>query len=441
MWLWLLTLVIVYPVLIFVGYKVMQMGGVYEIERWKWVMILIYATNLVFALIIFRVLNQTRVSDELLVSRTAELEEKRAKDEALIGSIGEGVVVTDQNGLIEIINKPAEDMVGWKQAEVVGKKWFEVVPLLDQKGELVPGEKRATQKVLNTGKPIISDANFYVRRDGSKFQVGTTAAPVILNGKTVGVIAVFRDITHEKEVDKAKTEFVSLASHQLRTPLSAIKWYAEMLLNGDAGALMDQQKDFVKFMYQSNQRMIELVGSLLNISRIESGRIRIDPIPTDLGELVNQLLGEMKPKIVEKNLKLVVSVHPELPKIKVDPKMIRQVYMNLISNSLKYTPADGTIMIFISQKNDEVISQITDNGCGIARRDYQRVFEKFYRGENAQKMETDGTGLGLYLVKAIVESSRGRIWFESEENKGTTFWFSLPMSGMPAKKGEVAIDS
>jgi PAS domain S-box-containing protein len=411
------------------------------IENWELALGLIYFANLVFAGVMLRSFRQVRESRDLLQKQTEELKEKGAKDQALLSSIGEGIVVTDRNGLVELINYQAEQMVGWKQEEVVGRKWYEVAPLVDEKGNIIPGEKRATQKVLVMGKPVASDSNFYVRKDGTKFQVGTTAAPVILDGKTVGVIAVFRDITHEKEVDKAKTEFVSLASHQLRTPLSAIKWYAEMLGNGDAGPLSPEQADFVKCMYQSNERMIELVNSLLNISRIESGRIRIDPVPTDLGELVKQLIAELQPKIVGKKHKMVISVHPELPKINVDPRMIRQVYMNLLTNSIKYTPEGGTISIFISRKNEEIISQISDNGCGIPKGDYTRVFDKFYRGENAQKADTDGTGLGLYLVKAIIESSKGKIWFESEEGKGTTFWFSIPVSGTPSKKGEVTIDS
>jgi PAS domain S-box-containing protein len=434
-WLWVALLVVTFPVLVEVASRAV------DLQRWGVLLALIFITNIVFTVLTLRSLRQLRISRDLLRRRTEEMEEKRAKDKALLGSLGEGIVVTDKNGKVELINEQAEMMVGWKNQEVVGRKWFEVAPLEDERGHTIPPEKRATQMVLVTGKPIASSKNYYVRRDGSKFPVGTTAAPVVIDGKTVGVIAVFRDITKEKEIDRAKTEFVSLASHQLRTPLSAIKWYAEMLQNGDAGPLNPEQAEFVGCLYQSNERMVELVNSLLNISRIESGRIRIDPVPTDLGELVQEVLGELKPKILEKKLNMIVSVHPELTKINVDPKLIRQVYLNLLTNAIKYTPDGGEISVLISRKDEEIISQVTDTGCGIPKEDKGKLFERFFRAQNAQKVAADGTGLGLYLVKAIIESSRGRIWFESEENKGTTFWFSLPLAGIPAKKGEVTIDS
>lgn len=362
-----------------------------------------------------------------------------AKDRALLESLGEGIVVTDKDGNVELINHAAEILVGWTAKEAVGKKWFELAPLEDEKGNRIPPERRATQMVLTTGKPRSNATYYYVRRDGTRFAVGTTAAPVIIDNKTVGVIAVFRDISHEREVDQAKSEFVSLASHQLRTPLSTVKWFTEMLLSGDVGELSADQKEYVHNIEVSNERTITLVNSLLNISRIESGRIIIDPVLTDLSKLVNEVVRSLQVRFRDKKLEISILVPDYLPQINVDPKMITQVYANLLTNAIKYTPEGGHISVTLSLQDGEIISAVKDSGYGIPKAEQHRIYEKFYRGSNVVGKETDGTGLGLYLVKAIIESSKGKIWFDSQENIGTTFWFSLPLTGVEAKAGEVEL--
>ncbi|HSW65638.1 MAG TPA: ATP-binding protein [Bacillota bacterium] len=365
------------------------------------------------------------------------------RDEAMLQSLGEGLIVVDEKAEIVLINEAALEFINLpNQAAAIGRPLLDVYQLYDvndKEKKPLQHDQRPSYIALHTGASV-NEVYAYYKADGKKYLMSITANPVVLNDSIIGAITVMRDVTKEKEVDRMKTEFISLASHQLRTPLSAIKWYSEMLVAGDAGQLQADQLDFAKNIADSTERMIALVNALLNISRIESGRIMVDPKPTDLKELVSGIVTDLKAKTEEKTQTLLISVHDELPKINLDPRLIGQVYLNLLTNAIKYTPKGGEIAVFISRKDDYIISQVTDNGYGIPKEQQGRVFEKFFRAANAVKIETDGTGLGLYLIKAVIESSGGKIWFQSEEGKGTTFWFSIPLSGMKAKEGEVTLD-
>ncbi|MEP7167129.1 MAG: ATP-binding protein [Candidatus Woesebacteria bacterium] len=385
--------------------------------------------------------------EQKVQEKTAELLDANAQDEAILSSIGEGMVAVNTENEILKVNKSLIAILGLQDQDVVGKKVFDAYIYYGIDGNVILPENRSGSIVLRTGKQ--AEGTYEIRPGGVKKVIHITSSPVVKAGQIIGAVSIFHDVTKEREIDRMKTEFISLASHQLRTPLSAIKWFTEMLLAGDAGKLETEQNDFVKNISASTERMIQLVNSLLNISRIESGRIIVDPKPTDLKELVKEIVNDLKGKLEEKKQNLVISVHEDLPLVNIDPKLIGQVYLNLLTNAIKYTPADGDITVFISRKGEEIISQVSDNGYGIPRAQQSRLFQRFFRADNVRKIETEGTGLGLYLVKAIVESSQGKIWFEShtkdevdvpKEKHGTTFWFSLPVSGTPAKVGEVALD-
>lgn len=363
------------------------------------------------------------------------------RDRILLESLGEGLITIDEKANVVLINSKAMELLELEKQQIaVGVVVNSLLAIYDEDDALIPAKQTPAAVVLDSAAPVHDVFGFH-KKDGSKLQIDISANPVVVNEKVAGAIMTLRDVTKEKEVDRMKTEFISLASHQLRTPLSAIRWFVEMLLAGDAGKLEPEQKDFAQNISDSTDRMIALVNALLNISRIESGRIMIVPKPTDLGELVTGIINDLKAKTEEKQQTLIISVHADLPKINLDPQLVGQVYLNLLTNAIKYTPKGGEISVFISKKDGQVISQITDNGYGIPKAQQDRVFQKFFRAANAVKVETDGTGLGLYLIKAVVESSGGKIWFESEEDKGTTFWFSIPLSGMKPKKGEVTLDA
>lgn len=380
-------------------------------------------------------------STNLLIKRNREIAEDRAKTDALLSNIGDGVVGLSDTGVIQYFNESAEELLGYSEEEVINKLFFHTIPTVDEKGSPVDTNQLPIRNAMMTGRSSYARNLQFVKKDGKFLPVAITASTVKYLNTLMGGVVVFRDITKEKEIDRMKTEFISLASHQLRTPLSAMKWFSEMLLDGDIGELTEKQKEIVNNIYKSNERMIDLVNSLLNISRIESGRLMIDPKPTDLKELLTEVLTELKPKLDSKQLKLASTVHDNLGPITIDPKLVRHVYMNLLTNAIKYTPNGGQIIVAISRKGEEILSQVSDSGFGIPKSQQERVFQKFFRADNIKKVETDGTGLGLYLVNQVVAASGGKVWFESEQDKGTTFWFTLPINGSKPKEGEVSIDS
>jgi len=227
-----------------------------------------------------------------------------------------------------------------------------------------------------------------------------------------------------------KTEFVSIAAHQLRTPLSAIKWTLRMILDGDLGPLPKEQREFLEKTYQSNERMIRLINDLLNVTRIEEGRFLYQPEKKDIIEIAKKIIDPLKVIAERKGLQFIFKKPSQkIPQPKVDAEKISLVFQNLIDNAISYTNPGGKVEVSIKYLKDkkEILVSTKDTGIGIPKDQHQRVFSRFFRGSNAIRAETEGTGLGLFIAKNIVEAHGGKIWFESEENKGTTFYFTLPV--------------
>jgi signal transduction histidine kinase/methyl-accepting chemotaxis protein len=266
------------------------------------------------------------------------------------------------------------------------------------------------------------------------------------------MIGINFDITNEKEIDKAKTEFVSLASHQLRTPLSAINWYSEMLLAGDAGKLSEEQERYLKEIYTGNQRMVALVNALLNVSRLDLGTFIVEPTLIDLPEMIKSVLTELKSFIAERKLTVEENYAKNLPKFNADHNLLRIIFQNLLSNSVKYTSENGKVAVSVNvtkkgEKFGEKIMEIdaltvsvSDSGIGVPLNQKDKIFSKLFRADNAKESEAEGTGLGLYLVKSIIDKTGGEIWFDSEEGKGSVFYVFLPLTGMKRKEGSRKLD-
>jgi PAS domain S-box-containing protein len=389
--------------------------------------------------VILNALENLELSNATLKQKTTELEQSeqeilrgKAFSDAILSSIGDGLVVADKKGKITYVNQAFEKMVGWKSREVLGRYVVEVMPRESEKGEVVLFNERILTKVLS-GEVVIADLInpfYYIRKNKSRFPASSIVNPILLDGKIIGVVETFRDITKEKEIDKAKTEFVSLASHQLRTPLSTISWYTEMLLAGDAGKLSSEQTKYLDEVYKGNQRMISLVNALLSVSRMDLGTFVLEPEPTNVIELVKNVVIEQMPQINRKKIKFFSNIEKDIPSIQADPKLLSMVIQNLLSNSVKYTPEKGKIEISLNldYKKKVLLFKISDNGYGIPKNQQAKIFTKLFRADNVRGKDTEGTGLGLYIVKAVIDNSGGKVWFESTENKGTVFYVTLPFN-------------
>ncbi|MDP4008581.1 MAG: HAMP domain-containing sensor histidine kinase [Candidatus Peregrinibacteria bacterium] len=250
-----------------------------------------------------------------------------------------------------------------------------------------------------------------------------------------------KDNNKQDEIKKVEIALISTISHQLRTPLSGIKWFLEMLMKGNLDP--KKQKELLHDAHQSNERMIILVNDLLNISKVKSGQLLIDPKATDIFKLTKDIISEITPTIKRKGTKIeLIKPSKSLAKTNTDPELIRQVIINLISNAIKYCPK-GLIKIEITPKEKGIQFKISDNGVGIPKSQQKKIFEEFFRADNAIEAEIDGSGLGLYLSKCIIEASGGKIWFDSKTKKetknnehGSCFYFTLPPQCIKWKRGK-----
>lgn len=415
----------------------------------RWFLVSVYSPKKNFFVAIFtNITSQKQTDQELKNARIAaqnvledlsieksELEIARAKEEAILLSIGEGLMAADENGNVTVINESAQNMLGFTSQELMRKPWTEVVQMKDEKGNQILKEKRPITMASSQATAIASSIYYYVRKDKTKFPVAINVTPVKLEGKIIGVIEVFRDITRETEIDKAKSEFVSLASHQLRTPLSAIKWYSKMLLDEEVGKMTKKQKEYLEEIHSGNERMVSLVNALLSVSRIELGTFAIVPNKVNLVAVCKEVIEGVKENIEHRGL-YVKEEFKKVLDIEADPNYIRIIFQNLITNAIKYTPEKGIITITISENKTDLIISVKDTGYGIPEKAKKMIFTKLFRADNIVTKDTNGTGLGLYITKAIIEqAANGKIWFESEENKGTTFFVSLPKIGMIKREG------
>ncbi len=358
-------------------------------------------------------------------------EESKARDGAILLSIGDGIVAVDINRRIMIMNKVAEKLLGWKINEAIGKLYDEVISLEDERGTFVPVEKRPLAKVLSSFSTTTTTTTtelYLVSKNKIKFPVAITVSPIVFNNRTFGAVEVFRDITKEKEIDRTKTEFISIASHQLRTPLAAIFWLVDSLKASFSKKQLDsRQEGYINDLSFSTDRAVKLVEDLLRVSRIQLGTSVAEEQKINLSDFMTQFINDMRSYATIKNHEIILKkIDSKCPEILIDPKILDIIMQNLVSNAIDYSPGKSVVSVVITQDNEMTKISVTNQGPSIPPDEQNNLFKKFYRGESAKKLKISGTGLGLFIVKSFVEKLGGQIGFESEEGKETVFWFTVP---------------
>jgi PAS domain S-box-containing protein len=354
-----------------------------------------------------------------------ETQTQRVRLAQIFDSTSDGILLVSRDGEIQAANRQAGELLGFDASSVIGVRF----------SELTAGRRGAPldhDHVFDALAAILKRPDRAGEGDLELVRGGRTVhwvgQPIKdTAGTTVGFTLTLHDVTHERQVSQMKTDFVSFVTHQLRTPLAGIKWMLE--LASQAPHVPVEAGSYVEDARTAAERLIGLVNDLLDISRLESGKLTLALQPTSLGKLTRSLVDELDPLFRDKDLRLSTFGFDDAPAVLADSQLLRQVIVNLASNAIKYTPTGGDISIRVERDDPRTVRwTITDSGIGIPKTALGRLFEKFYRADNVHTVETEGTGLGLYLVRLIIERLGGAVWCESEEGRGSAFIFTLPIS-------------
>ena len=375
-----------------------------------------------------------------------KLEVSKKETEAIINSIGDGVFVTDKFQFITLFNPAAEKLSGWKAEEVKGKIASDVLHFYES--DEINKPSAFIEDLFATGEArSLGLGALLKKKNGNTMPIIDSISPLRDSSGTMnGCVVVFSDATKEHEIDKAKGEFVSLASHQLRTPISTVSWFVEMLLTGEMGEMSEKQKEYLEEVNILNKRMKGIVSRLLNVSRIEMGTFAVEPEIVKIGDIVDSVIFSRKPLLKKKNIAFESIIDDNSREINADRDLLDIVIDNLLSNAINYTGLDGKITLRVSKNVKEFIIEVSDTGIGIPEESHTKVFTKMFRANNAKEVDTTGTGIGLYMIQAIITNWGGTIRFTSpimtkkaDDGRGihfgTTFYVTLPLSGMKKKEG------
>lgn len=362
-----------------------------------------------------------------------ELTEVASKSEVVINAIGDGVMAIDSKGVIQIINPAAQRLIGWGKQDALTLNYKSVLKLVNQKNEVLDNLSDPIQQVLNTNQQIRTNDLSLITSSNKKIMISLVVSPVGDVG--AGIIAVFRDITKEKSDEREQAEFISTASHEMRTPVASIEGYLGLAMNPQTAQIDDRARDFILKAHASAEHLGHLFQDLLDVSKADDSRISNNPKVVNIVTFIHDIVQGLSQKATDKGLRLIYKPIPDdnaldrtIPpvfSVNLDNDHIREIVNNLVENAIKYTPR-GDVVVDVDGDEDHVIVSVKDSGIGIPAEDMSHLFQKFYRVENKDTRDIGGTGLGLYLSRRLAEIMGGRIWVESIYTRGSVFYLELP---------------
>ena len=377
---------------------------------------------------------------------TSNLENKlsavESKSDVVINAIDDGVLAISKDGNIELINPSAQQIIGWDQGDALGLNWKSVLKLVTSDGKDVEDLENPIAQSLSKNQPTHNDKLFLLTSSEKRILVSIVSSPVGTDGE--GIIVVFRDITKEKAEEREQAEFISTASHEMRTPVASIEGYLGLALNPATAHIDEKARDFITKAHESAQHLGRLFQDLLDISKVEDGRMKNNPKIINVNEFLKDIFDGLATKASEKQLNYIFmpdivgeSKEKSLQPIfyaNIDPDHFREVVSNLIENAIKYTPS-GEVVVNITGDDKQISVSVKDSGIGIPAEDIPHLFQKFYRVDNSDTREIGGTGLGLYLSRRLAEAMSGNLRVESKYKEGSTFYLEIPrMNSSEAKQ-------
>src|SRR5579885_951613 len=356
--------------------------------------------------------------------KSQSLMKEQSRLAAIFQHSAEGILIVDNALRIIDFNPAMEHLTGWRESEVLGRFYFEVLRPKDRQGNDLGLQNSPILQVF-AGQEVINREMIIAARDGQRIEVSVTASCIrSTRGEPMNGILNVRDLTREREQEEQRSTFISVISHELQTPIAIIKGYASTLARTDAKLSPDMLRTRLQAIEEEADRLNKLVGNLLYASRIQAGGLQMEVMPLDLANLVEKVVRRLKAK--SPGVSVTLAIPPNLPTVMADRERIEEVLQNLLDNAIKYSPDRRELTIACRATGDEVIVSVSDAGMGISLREQEQIFNRFHRAGESMSSSTQGAGLGLYISRAIVEAHGGHIWVESTLHQGSTFSFSLP---------------